>query len=149
MRERYWICWEKSADGEWLPAGFYRPAGVATLSCDGNHNHRTGDRKMADIEYAVEINTTQAKKAGATSNLYIVQGRDVVFYHTSRYDKNAIRCEITTRERANKNRIGYLASQTVWRQQLVGSPIAVDGFDPRPSLQYEWTKVGNRWFRKQ
>lgn len=92
------------------------------------------------MEYAVEINVSQAKKAGATSNLYIVQGRDVVFYSSSRDSPGAIKCEITTREGSSKNRVGYL--------EVIGEPISVDGFDPRPNHMHQWVKRDDRWVRK-
>jgi len=87
---------------------------------------------------AVEINVSQAKKAGATSNLYIIEGQDVVFYSSRKENPHAIKCEITTREGASKNRIGYLTTGT----------LAVDGFDPRPNHQHQWVKNNNRWFRR-
>ena len=91
------------------------------------------------IHHAVEVNTSQAKRLGCKSNLYIVQGQPICYVASGKDYPDAIKCEITTRAGSSRNRIGYLAPEP----QL---PAA--GLDPRPNHQWQWTKnAANEWVR--
>jgi len=95
------------------------------------------------IAKAVEVSTSQAKRLGASSNLYIIEGRDEAFVHSSKTDPTAIKCEITTRECKSKNRVGYLSPNKLG--------ITVDddgGLRPRLNHQHQWEQRGNRWYRR-
>ena len=83
------------------------------------------------LHFAVEVKTHQAKKMGASANLYIVEGEAFCFTYTSRDQPDALKCEITTRDGASKNRIGYLERSN---HEAIGC-------DPRPNHQHQWRRL--------